>query len=813
MENRDGLCGANFIDKTEALERGIKAFPSIYIEGAAACGKTTAVRMLAEKHPEVEVRLLDPDKLRGNVPKAGGTTAGGNASKVSGRFAGGSARGKRPELGTVWYVLDPVSPDLDEKQIRRICEWIREMNADSRVILTGREKPPGAFLDLVWKRRMQLIPQRELCLSEAEVTELVHSAGSRLNPRELFRETGGYAGCVDMLLRLAERSTEELARLKSSWEIAEYIQTFLLDTLPGDEREIMRRMTLCPWISGELCREIWGIPWAETALENLERKGLLVFDEERKQWRAASVLTGIRDYTERKLRGEAGLLKHLGVWYDGHGYTREALRCLRDSSDQETYRECVLRHYADAPWLEVPLAEVRKWKGDEPELCYLRGVCCYREQDGDGLAAELGKLSVSREDDFRKREIYLNLAFLKTDISLEEWMGLLEEYCGEKEGMRIYHMLGNSYTYLCGLRDMSALFACEKQTERALARVWKDRLTQEDWRNYQLARIDYYLETERQEHLQREDAEWLARPEGSGEQRLAKLYLLCKMQSLSWKEERPEDDSEKIRKLEKSIRRDGDDVCGRIADAVSSLYAPWRKDQGRLLGWMRAEDEKGKTEIDEKNYAVLCCLAKGYLYLNQYEKAGSLLNRLLPYMQAYRRRKFQAELMFQNAIVKQIRGLHGQALRSVIESFVVTGDRRYVRFYAEYGKRGHEVLENYVEWLRKNTPGGWHRKKQYQYGNVLRMKQEDYMGVVLRSAKKGAKAVLFSGNEEPRERLTMMEAVILRDISQGLSNAEICESLNLKLPTVKSHIYNLYKKLDVNSRVQAVNRAKEMGLI
>lgn len=47
----------------------------------------------------------------------------------------------------------------------------------------------------------------------------------------------------------------------------------------------------------------------------------------------------------------------------------------------------------------------------------------------------------------------------------------------------------------------------------------------------------------------------------------------------------------------------------------------------------------------------------------------------------------------------------------------------------------------------------------------------------------------------------------------GQSNGEICDSLNLKLPTVKNHIYSLYRKLGVNSRVQAVLKGKERGLL
>ena len=50
MQNREYL----YIDKTESLEEGIGRFPSIYIEGSAASGKTTAVKMLIKNHPEID---------------------------------------------------------------------------------------------------------------------------------------------------------------------------------------------------------------------------------------------------------------------------------------------------------------------------------------------------------------------------------------------------------------------------------------------------------------------------------------------------------------------------------------------------------------------------------------------------------------------------------------------------------------------------------------------------------------------------------------------------------------------------------------
>jgi ATP/maltotriose-dependent transcriptional regulator MalT len=54
---------------------------------------------------------------------------------------------------------------------------------------------------------------------------------------------------------------------------------------------------------------------------------------------------------------------------------------------------------------------------------------------------------------------------------------------------------------------------------------------------------------------------------------------------------------------------------------------------------------------------------------------------------------------------------------------------------------------------------------------------------------------------------------VLRHIAEGLSNPEIAHRLYLSPNTLKAHTQNIFMKLDVHNRVQAVNRAKELGLI
>ncbi len=64
----------------------------------------------------------------------------------------------------------------------------------------------------------------------------------------------------------------------------------------------------------------------------------------------------------------------------------------------------------------------------------------------------------------------------------------------------------------------------------------------------------------------------------------------------------------------------------------------------------------------------------------------------------------------------------------------------------------------------------------------------------------------LSRNRFKEFELTEREGDILLKIAQGLTNAEIAEALFLSTNTIKTHIKNIYIKLDVKNRVEAVRR-------
>lgn len=61
--------------------------------------------------------------------------------------------------------------------------------------------------------------------------------------------------------------------------------------------------------------------------------------------------------------------------------------------------------------------------------------------------------------------------------------------------------------------------------------------------------------------------------------------------------------------------------------------------------------------------------------------------------------------------------------------------------------------------------------------------------------------------------ITPRELAVLEQMSQGLSNQEIADTLFVSLNTVKTHSSNLFAKMDVQRRTQAIQRAFELGIL
>jgi two-component system, NarL family, response regulator LiaR len=73
----------------------------------------------------------------------------------------------------------------------------------------------------------------------------------------------------------------------------------------------------------------------------------------------------------------------------------------------------------------------------------------------------------------------------------------------------------------------------------------------------------------------------------------------------------------------------------------------------------------------------------------------------------------------------------------------------------------------------------------------------------------------FSVDETSLKRtgVTKREYEVLGLIAEGLSNQEIADRLFVSTSTVKTHTSNLFLKLEASRRTQAIQKAKELGLL
>jgi DNA-binding NarL/FixJ family response regulator len=102
---------------------------------------------------------------------------------------------------------------------------------------------------------------------------------------------------------------------------------------------------------------------------------------------------------------------------------------------------------------------------------------------------------------------------------------------------------------------------------------------------------------------------------------------------------------------------------------------------------------------------------------------------------------------------------------------------------------------------------------------IVKTVSPEDLPAALRQAVEGTVFTAVGVSEEPGERaakeagLTERELVIVRAVARGLSNDAIAKELWVAEQTVKFHLTNIYRKLDVSNRTEAARYAFEQGLL
>jgi LuxR family maltose regulon positive regulatory protein len=227
--------------------------------------------------------------------------------------------------------------------------------------------------------------------------------------------------------------------------------------------------------------------------------------------------------------------------------------------------------------------------------------------------------------------------------------------------------------------------------------------------------------------------------------------------------------------------------------------------QGRLgeaLGWVREQklsvddDLSYLREFDHITLArvLLACFKSG-LADGSISGVASLLERLLKEAEDGGSMGSVIEILVLQAIAYNIHGDLTTALLSLKQALLLAEPEGYMRMFLDEGS-------SMIELLRESSKRGI---------------MPDYTNKLLSAIK----ADMWESKKNPKlplklpliEPLSLREIEILNLLAKGLSNRVIAERLFLAVDTIKGHNRNIFNKLQVQSRTEAVIRARELGLL
>ncbi len=185
-------------------------------------------------------------------------------------------------------------------------------------------------------------------------------------------------------------------------------------------------------------------------------------------------------------------------------------------------------------------------------------------------------------------------------------------------------------------------------------------------------------------------------------------------------------------------------------------------------------------------------------------EAIGLLERLLKAAEAGGRMGSMIEILVLQALAHEAQGDISSALAPLERALMLAEPEGYVGIFVDEGPPMADLLTRMKDEAALLLAGGRMKEYCHKLLAACATKEDIHPPPLVKQA------VTLQPLVEP---LSERELEVLQLIADGLSNREIGERLFLALSTVKGHNQNIYGKLQVQRRTEAVARARELGLL
>jgi LuxR family maltose regulon positive regulatory protein len=203
-------------------------------------------------------------------------------------------------------------------------------------------------------------------------------------------------------------------------------------------------------------------------------------------------------------------------------------------------------------------------------------------------------------------------------------------------------------------------------------------------------------------------------------------------------------------------------------------------------------------------------LARVRLAEGRRDEAAPLLEWLLAVAEAGGWIGDVIEILALQALMQQQQGATTQALSTLGRALALAEPEGYVRLFVDEGAPMAALLGKLLEAQRTRPPAPL---QQVSTAYVQRLLAAAGAAVPAEYAAPQPLMALRADTSGVIEPLSDRELQVLRLLAAGLESPEIARELIIGVSTARTHIKNIYGKLGVHGRVQAIERARALGLI
>jgi LuxR family maltose regulon positive regulatory protein len=774
-----------------------------------------------------------------------------------------------PETFTL--VLDDYHEIID-RQIHELISLILDgQPLQMHIIISSRADPPWSLAQLRGRREVSEIRADDLRFTiEETATLLSNIMGFHLAPEDiatLERRTEGWITGLQMAA-LSMRGREDVSSFIKTFSgthrfILDYLVDEVIDQQHSDVQEFLLRTSILERMSAPLCNAVTGNDNSQTTLTQLEQNNLFLIplDDERRWFRYHHLFTDLLRVRLGQTQSEQISILHrrASEWYERNELIAEAVSHAWEANEFERVVNLLAGNALAMiyqgelrtliPWLE---ALSHKALCSQPWLNIARAWTLSYAGKFDAIESLLKKTETTfvRLDGLVEEPLLSEVEFQ----SLIGHIATIRAYTAAIRGENSYAVeqayealqnlpAGNSMVrgYImtllgAALRSSGDLIAADKATSDAIAisQAAGDcslaAIVLCDLAALQYTKGQLHEAAATCQEVQQISAQY-ARQSGRSLPVMGYAHMRLSAVLREWNN------------LENASRyaKEGLELCmqwgqadflvysyielakillatGDMDDAFDAIQmgkrvvkaiSPWPRfylevEQvqlwlalGNILDVSSWVQDSGLSSEDKLSFQYLfryINLARVFIALRRFNEAAKLVERLLEVVEVTGATGYVIEILTLQAITLQAQGEIDRALNSLARALALAEPEGYVRTFIDEG-----------------IPMGVLLRQAISHGIAVR-----YAGkllAVLEKETSGKSVCRMLSVKSIAEPLSERELQVLRLLNTYLSSKEIAAELFISVNTIRSHIKNIYSKLNVHSRKDAVTRAREIELL